>query len=106
MNGKNEARAAKATGMSAEAFGELLGGMEDVLAFERGRRRGFTVHSGRDLKAIPGEGGADAATVRGGLRARGRDGEGLGAGSAAAGAGGAGAAGADRPGAGDGAEDT
>ncbi len=53
--------------MPAEAFGELIAGMEDVLAFERGRRRGFTVHGGRDLKVIP-EGQVHSTLVRRGLR--------------------------------------
>lgn len=56
MNGDNGTkgarRAGKADGMSAEAFADLMGGMEDVLAFERGKRRGCTVHSAHDIKAI------------------------------------------------------
>jgi putative transcriptional regulator len=38
--------------MSTDAFGELMAGMEDVRAFEGGRRRGFVVHSAQDIKAI------------------------------------------------------
>lgn len=56
MSGENgnrgARRAGKAEGMSAEAFADLMGGMEDVLAFERGKRRGYIVHSGQDIKAI------------------------------------------------------
>jgi DNA-binding transcriptional regulator YiaG len=48
MNGSKQA----AKGMSADAFGDLMAGMEDVRAFERGKRRGFVVHSGQDIKAI------------------------------------------------------
>lgn len=48
MNGSK--RLAK--GMSDEAFGQLMAGMQDARAFERGRRRGFVVHSGQDIKAI------------------------------------------------------
>jgi putative transcriptional regulator len=43
--------AAKPTGMSIEAFGELMAGMEDVRAFQKGERRGFAVR-GQDVKAI------------------------------------------------------
>lgn len=50
---KNARRAGKAEGMSAETFADLMGGMEDVLAFEQGKkRRGYTVHSAHDIKAI------------------------------------------------------
>ncbi len=48
MNGSKR----PAKGMSPDAFGDLMAGMEDVRAFERGKRRGFAVHSGQDIKAI------------------------------------------------------
>ena len=48
MNGSKR----PAEGMSADAFGDLMAGMDDVRAFERGKRRGFVVHSGQDIKAI------------------------------------------------------
>lgn len=38
--------------MGAEAFGDLMAGMEDALAFERGKRRGYVVHGAPDIKAI------------------------------------------------------
>ena len=43
---------AKALGMSDAAFGDLMGGMADALAFERGARDGYKVHSAPDVKAI------------------------------------------------------
>lgn len=43
---------AKASGMSDAAFADLIGGLEDVRAFERGARRGYKVHGGADIKAI------------------------------------------------------
>ena len=33
-------------------FDELIAGMKDVLAFQKGERKGFTVHAGSDVKAI------------------------------------------------------
>jgi putative transcriptional regulator len=41
-----------ARAMSAEGFAGLLAGMDDVAAFYRGERKGFTVHSAHDIKAI------------------------------------------------------
>jgi putative transcriptional regulator len=41
-----------ARAMSAEGFAGLLAGMGDVGAFYRGERKGFTVHTAQDIKAI------------------------------------------------------
>ncbi len=38
--------------MSTGTLGELMAGMKDVLAFERGKRRGFAVHSAQNIKAF------------------------------------------------------
>lgn len=43
---------AKAREMSAAGFAGLVSGMNDVLAFHRGDRKGFAVHSAQDIKAI------------------------------------------------------
>jgi putative transcriptional regulator len=38
--------------MSEEDFAGLMRGMDDVLRFERGERKGFVVHTAQDIKAI------------------------------------------------------
>ena len=45
-------KAGKAKGVGTDAFGDLMAGMEDVLAFKRGKRRGYAVHGAPDIKAI------------------------------------------------------
>ena len=43
---------AKVQGMPDGAFADLMSGMEDALAFERGARRGYKVYGAPDIKAI------------------------------------------------------
>lgn len=38
--------------MNDEDFGGLMAGMKDVLRFYRGDRKGFVVHTAKDIKAI------------------------------------------------------
>jgi putative transcriptional regulator len=45
-------KAAEPKGMSAAGFDGLVAGMNDVLTFYRGARKGFVVHSAQDIKAI------------------------------------------------------
>jgi putative transcriptional regulator len=51
MSGKKKAEAA-APAMSDENFAGLMQGMNDVLAFYGGARKGFVVRTPQDIKAI------------------------------------------------------
>lgn len=44
--------AAANDGMAAADFDGLVAGMNDVLAFYKGERKGFVVHTATDIKAI------------------------------------------------------